>query len=58
MRSNSERQSRSHVAPAAGLFLGRADLYLSFAKMVMGGGPTLHHENRLPFQRADVRIRR
>jgi len=31
---------------------------LSLAKMVMGGGPTLHDENGPPFRRADVLIRR
>ena len=31
---------------------------LSFAKMVMGLRPTLHHENRLSSPRADARPRR
>jgi hypothetical protein len=33
-------------------------LGLSFAKMVMGRWPTLHHENRLPCPRAGAQTRR
>jgi hypothetical protein len=54
-------RDRTLAATLSSHFRGLIDrelLHLSFAKMVMGGGPTLHHENRLPFQRADVRIRR
>ena len=51
------KQDNCQVAVSVSLANDAVSL-LSFAKMVMGGGPTLHHENRLPFQRADVRIRR